>query len=170
MMRTLLASAACMAHLLVLPHSLFPGSAGTAAIKGSVLLPEQIQPASAPKEARVIIYLQNFTAEKGRQVLPWEAPVVKSVAYEFRSLKDRSVAFAFENLPKGTYSVSVLVDAGRPHVPRGSTNFTAFPGDYAGGTKENIDLDDHQTIEVFISEGFYVTIPEGYEAPLYAPQ
>jgi hypothetical protein len=68
------------------------------------------------------------------------------------------------------YGVSVLVDTGRPHVPHGSLNFAAYPGDYTGGTKENIELDGDQTVEVSINEGLYVTIPDGYEAPLYSPE
>ncbi len=42
-----------------------------------------------------------------------------------------------------------------------------MPGDYAGGTKDNLKLKSSQTIEVAITEGLYVTIPDGYEAPLY---
>ena len=66
--------------------------------------------------------------------------------------------------------MSVLVDTGRPHVPQGSLNFTAFPGDYAGGTQKELDLEDGQIVEVSISEGLYVSVPDGYQAPLYSTE
>jgi hypothetical protein len=54
-------------------------------------------------------------------------------------------------------------------VPPGSLNFTAFPGDYTGGMKDNVKLESGRTIEVSIKSGMYITIPDGYKAPLYSP-
>jgi hypothetical protein len=126
--------------------------------------------AAAPKEAKVFVYLSDYTPKDGKEVYPWDAPVKKVMDFEIRSLKTHILAFEFGDLPKGVYGVSVLVDTGRPHVPQGSLNFTTFPGDYAGGTKENLELDNNQTIEVSIEEGMYLTIPAGYEAPLYSSE
>lgn len=145
-------------------------SAAAGTIRGTVILPNKIELAAEPNEARVIIYVMDVTPEHGKPVMPWDAPIRKVIDYEIKSLKNHRVSFEFGNLPKGIYGVSVLVDTGRPHVPPGSLNFAAFPGDYAGGTRENLPLDDNQTIEVSIGEGFYVTIPEGYAAPLYSPE
>ena len=86
-----------------------------------------------------------------------------------KSLKNHRIFFEFKELPKGIYGISVLVDTGRPHVPEGSLNFTAWPGDYAGGTNENLIIEEGQTVEVSISDGLYVSIPDGYQAPLYSP-
>jgi hypothetical protein len=148
----------------------FSESTSNGTIRGSVLLPKEIDMASVPKEAKLYIYLKDYTPVQGKEVFPWEAPIKKVIEHDISSLKSHKVAFEFRDLPKGIYGVSVLIDTGRPHVPHGSLNFTAFPGDYAGGTKDNVKLEYNQTIEVSINEGMYVTIPEGYESPLYAPE
>jgi hypothetical protein len=145
-------------------------SAANSTIKGYVILSKKIVLASAPQAAKVYIYLSDYTPVDGKEVFPWDAPVTEVIAHDLSLLKHHKVAFQFENLAQGQYGVSVLVDTGRPHVPKGSQNFTAFPGDYAGGTKEKLILGPNQTIEVSITEGMYVTIPEGYQAPLFSPQ
>ncbi|GMR06101.1 MAG: hypothetical protein BMS9Abin25_0684 [Gammaproteobacteria bacterium] len=150
------------------PYS-FSNAASTGTIRGYVLLPNKIDMASVPKEAKVYIYLKDYTPKNGREVFPWDAPIKKVIDFDINSLKKYRITFEFRDLQEGIYGVSVLVDTGRPHVPHGSLNFTAFPGDYAGGTKENLKLESSQTIEVAIMEGLYVTIPDGYEAPLYSP-
>lgn len=139
------------------------------AITGVVLLPNEIELSTVAPEARIYIYLKDYTSKNGKEVLPWEAPTRKVVDAHIRSLTNRRVSFEFKELPKGIYGVSVLVDTGRPHVPEGSLNFTAFPGDYAGGTKENVNIEEGRTVEVSISSGLYVSIPDGYKAPLYSP-
>ena len=139
-------------------------------IKGYVLLPNRIDIATVPNEAKVYIYLKDYTPKDGKEVFPWEAPIKEVIDFQINLLGDHSVAFEFKDLPKGRYGVSVLIDTGRPHVPHGSLNFTAYPGDYTGGTKENIALEGDQTVEVSINEGLYVTIPDGYEAPLFSPE
>ena len=139
-------------------------------IRGYVLLPEDIVLATVPKEAKVYIYLTDYTPVNGKDILPWDAPIKEFLEHDIRSLKSHKVAFEFKDLPKGLYGVSFLVDTGRPHVPHGSLHFTAFPGDYAGGTRDNVKLESDQTVEVSMNEGMYVTIPEGYEAPLYSPE
>lgn len=139
-------------------------------IKGYVLLPKEIDVATVPQEAKVYIYLNDYTPIHGKEVYPWDAPIRKVLVHDISSLKSHRVAFEFRDLPKGIYGVSVLVDTGRPHVPHGSLKFTAFPGDYAGGTRDNVKLEYNQTIEVSIAEGMYVPIPEGYKAPLYSPE
>ena len=139
-------------------------------IRGYILLPKGIDITTAPNEATVYIYLKDYTPKEGKEVLPWEAPVKKVIDCQINSLRDHKVTFEFRDLPKGMYGVSVLIDTGRPHVPHGSLNFTAYPGDYTGGTKENIELEGDQTVEVSINEGLYVTIPDGYKAPLYSPE
>ncbi len=139
-------------------------------IAGHVRLAGKIDIASAPREAKVYVYLKELTPKAGKAVPPWETPVLDVQAFGIRGMKDRKVAFAFRDLAKGEYGVSVLVDTGRPHVPDGSRNFAALPGDYAGGTKENVKVEPGRTTEVVIEEGLYVTIPDGYEAPLYAPE
>ncbi len=136
-------------------------------IKGYVTLPKAIDPAAAPKEAFIYIYLEDYTPKDGKKVMPWDASVMKVVDVAIYSLTSHQVPFAFNKLPEGLYGVSVLIDIGRPHVSKGSTNFIAYPGDYAGGTKENVQLEKGQTKEVMIKDGMYVTIPEGYESPLY---
>jgi hypothetical protein len=151
------------------PYS-FAKSASAGTIRGYVLLPKEIDMATVPKEAKVYIYLNDYTPVHGKEVLPWDAPIKKVIERHISSLKSHKVAFEFRDLPEGLYGVSVLVDTGRPHVPHGSLNFTAFPGDYAGGTRDNLKVEHNQTIEVSINEGMYVTIPEGYEAPLYSPE
>ena len=103
--------------------------------------------------------------------LPINVPLNYKVNKVYLWSPNRSIIpFKFENLPKGSYGVSVLIDTGRPHVPPGSLNFTAFPGDYAGSIKSNVKLESNQTIEVSIEKGLYVTIPDGYDAPLYASE
>ncbi len=139
-------------------------------IKGHVQLDGKIDLAAAPKEAKVYVYLKDLTPKGEKTVPPWEAPVLEVQAFGIRGLKDRKVAFTFRDLAKGEYGVSVLVDTGRPHVPDGSRNFAALPGDYAGGTKENVKVEPGLTTEVVFKEGLYITIPDGYEAPLYAPE
>ena len=156
-------------HFCFAPYS-FSKSASTGTIRGYVLLPNKIDMATVPKEAKVYIYLKDYTPIGGKEVFPWDAPVKKVIERDISSLKSHRVAFEFKDLPKGLYGVSVLIDTGRPHVPHGSLNFTAFPGDYAGGAKDNVKLEYNQTIEVSINEGTYVTIPAGYDAPLYSPE
>jgi hypothetical protein len=159
---------------LVCIHTLFsegcssskPDPDGT--IRGHVLLPEKIEMATLPEEAKVFIYLKDFTPKDGKEVPPWEAPVKKVIDLQIRALEHHRIPFEFKNLPKGLYGVSVLIDTGRPHVSPGSLNFTAFPGDYAGGLKSNVKLENNQTVEVYVEKGLYVTIPDGYDAPLYA--
>lgn len=153
----------------VTTHS-YAESVSKGKIKGSVLLPNRIDIATVPNEAKVYIYLKDYTPKEGKEVLPWEAPIKKVIDFQINSLRDHKVAFEFRDLPNGMYGVSVLVDTGRPHVPHGSLNFTAYPGDYTGGTKENMKLEGDQIVEVSITEGLYVTIPEGYDAPLYSPE
>jgi len=138
-------------------------------ISGAVLIPDEIELATVPKEAKIYIYLKDYTPYNGKEVLPWEAPTRQVVDAYIKSLQNHWVSFEFRELPKGIYGISVLVDTGRPHVAKGSLNFTAYPGDYAGGTKESIIIKQGQTVEVLISEGLYVSIPDGYQAPLYAP-
>jgi hypothetical protein len=151
------------------PYS-FSKSASNGKIRGYVLLPNEIDMATVPKEAKVYIYLKDYSPRNGKEVFPWDAPIKEIIDFQICLLKTHRVGFEFRDLPKGIYGVSVLVDLGRPHVPHGSLNFTAFPGDYAGGTKENLNLKSSQTIEVAIMEGLYVTIPDGYEAPLYSTE
>ena len=151
------------------PYS-FSKSSPTGTIKGYVLLPSKIDMSKVPKEAKVYIYLKNYTPKHDKKVFPWDAPITKVMDFDVSSLRSHRVAFEFTDLPKGVYGVSVLVDTGRPHVPHGSLNFTAFPGDYTGGTRENVKLEYSQTAEVSIDEGLYVTIPDGYDAPLYSPE
>ena len=136
-------------------------------IKGYVLLPNEIDMSASAKEAKVYIYLRDVTPVGGKKVLPWEAPIKKILAREIRPLKDHRIDFEFKELTKGVYAVSVLIDTGRPHVPRGSHNFTAHPGDYAGGVEDNIKLEGNETFEVSIESGMYISIPDGYTAPLY---
>lgn len=148
----------------------FSKSSSTGAIKGYVLLPSEIDMSMVPKEAKVYIYLKNYTPKHGKEVFPWDAPIIKVLDFEISTLRSHRVSFEFTDLPKGMYGVSVLVDTGRPHVLHGSLNLTAFPGDYTGGTRENVILEYNQTVEVSIDEGLYVTIPDGYEAPLYSTE
>jgi hypothetical protein len=35
--------------------------------------------------------------------------------------------------------------------------------------KDNVKLESGRTIEVSIKSGMYITIPDGYKAPLYSP-
>lgn len=142
-----------------------PNSGG--AIKGYVLMPKGIDRENMPPEAKLFIYLRDYSPKQGKEVAPWEAPIKKVLDFKIDSLKDQKVSFKFGALPKGVYHVSVLIDTGRPHVSPGSLNFTAYPGDYTGGTKENIELKDGQIKEISITEGSYLTIPKGYKAPLY---
>jgi hypothetical protein len=153
----------------LIPCSCSKSSSG-GKIKGSVLLPDKIDIATVPKEAKVYIYLKDYSPVNGKDVLPWEAPTKKVIEHQINSLENHRINFEFKNLPSGLYGVSVLVDTGRPHVSKGSTDFTAFPGDYTGGTKDNIKLEDNQTVEVSIESGMYLTIPDGYDAPLYSPE
>lgn len=144
--------------------------ASTGVIRGYVRLPDKIDLAATPKEAKLYVYLKDYAPKQGKEVFPWEAPVNEVLDFEINSLKSHRVAFEFLNLPKGTYGVSVLIDTGRPHVSPGSMNFTAFPGDYTGGTKDNVNLEHNQAVEVSINQGLYITIPDGYEAPLYSSE
>ena len=144
------------------------GSSGM--IRGFVLIPDEIELSTAPEEAKLFIYLVDYTPKGDKEVLPWEAPTREVKEFQINTLKNHKVSFEFGGLREGKYGVSVLVDTGRPHVPEGSLNFTAFPGDYAGGAQEELDVDDGQAVEVSISEGLYVSIPEGYQAPLYSPE
>ncbi len=139
-------------------------------IRGFVPVPEEIELSAAPKEAKLYVYLVDYTSKGDKEVLPWEAPSKEVKEFQINRLKDHKVSFEFGGLREGKYGVSVLVDTGRPHVRDGSLNFTAFPGDYAGGTRQELDLEDGQTLEVSISEGLYVSIPEGYQAPLYSTE
>lgn len=148
----------------------FSESASKGEIKGYVLLPNRIDIPTVANEAKVYIYLTDYTPKDGKEIFPWEAPIKEVIDFKINSLRDHKVFFEFRDLPKGMYGVSVLVDTGRPHVPHGSLNFTAYPGDYAGGTKENVNIEGDQTVEVSINEGLYVTIPDGYDAPLYSPE
>jgi hypothetical protein len=143
-------------------------SGATGTIKGYVLLPREIDIGTVAKEAKAYIYLRDYTPVGGKQVLPWNAPIKKVIKRAIRPLRDHRVSFKFRDLPKGVYGVSVLVDTGRPHISPGSLNFTAFPGDYAGGMKENVTLEGNQTIEVSIRSGMYIALPDGYSAPLYS--
>jgi len=145
-------------------------SSSSGVIKGSVSLPAEIDLPAAPKEAKVYVYLSDYTPKEGKRVAPWEAPIKKVIFFRLNSLEAHDITFAFTQLPQGIYSVSVLVDTGRPHVPEGSQNYIAYPGDYAGGTKENLGLEKDQIIEVSINRGLYVTVPGGYTAPLYSPE
>ena len=147
-----------------------PKSGPMGKIRGYVLLPDKIETATVPKEAKVYIYLQDYTPRNGKKVLPWEAPIKRVIEYEISSVKSHKIAFQFADLREGTYGVSVLVDTGRPHVLPGSLNFTAFPGDYAGCSKDIVKLEHNQIKEVSIGEWFYVTIPDGYEAPTYSAE
>ena len=137
-------------------------------IKGYVSLPNEITLSASAKEAKAYIYLRDFTPVDGKKVLPWDAPVKKILAREIRSLKEHRIDFEFKGLTKGVYLVSVLIDTGRPHVPRGSHNLTAYPGDYAGGVEDNIKIEGNETVEVSIKSGMYVSIPDGYTAPLFS--
>jgi hypothetical protein len=139
-------------------------------IKGFVSVPDNIELSSAPEQAKIFIYLVDYTPEGDKEVLPWEAPIKEVKDLQINSLQSRNVAFEFGGLQTGRYGVSVLVDTGRPHVPKGSLNLTAFPGDYAGGTQKELDVEEGKTVEVSISEGLYVSIPDGYQAPLYADE
>jgi len=139
-------------------------------IRGHVIIPKDIVFSMAPKEAKIFIHLNDYTPKAGRTVLPWEAPTLMVIEHDLKSLTRHRVDFEFSQISGGRYGVSVLIDMGRPHVPRGSHNFTAYPGDYAGGTTEDIELGQDQHVEISIDGGLYVTIPEGYDAPLYAPE
>ncbi len=138
-------------------------------ITGVVQIPNKIKLATVAKEAKVYIYLKDYTPNSSKEVMPWEAPVRKVVEAHINSLQDHNIPFEFKDVPKGIYRVSVLVDTGRPHVTEGSSNFTAFPGDYTGGTNQNLAVGYGQTVEVVIRDGLYVSIPDGYQAPLYLP-
>jgi hypothetical protein len=142
------------------------GSSGT--IKGYVLLPNEIVISETAEEAKIYIYLKDYTPEGGKEVLPWEAPIKEVIERDIRPLKSHRVDFEFKDLPEGVYGVSVLIDTGRPHVLPGSHNFTAFPGDYTGGVTDNVELKSNETVEVSIKYGMYVSIPDGYTAPLYS--
>lgn len=141
----------------------------TGVIKGHVLLPGRLHADDLDKQAKVYIYLSDYTPKGHGQVFPWDAPIVKVQTRAIASLNDHKVDFKFIDLKKGIYGVSVLLDTGRPHVPPGSRNFTAFPGDYTGGSHDEIKLDGGLTVEVSIDSGLYVSIPDGYDAPLYPP-
>lgn len=141
------------------------GSRGT--IRGHVLLPNEIDISAAAEEAKIYVYLKDYTPKDGKEVLPWEAPIKEVIEMEIRPLKSRRVSFEFKDLPEGVYGVSVLIDTGRPHVRPGSQNFTAFPGDYTGGVTDNVELESNETVEVSIKYGMYVSVPDGYTAPLY---
>ena len=170
MPRPFIIFASALLTLLLLTTYAYPQSASLGTIKGYVQLPRRIDIAHVPNEATVYIYLQDYTPQAGKEVPPWEAPIKKVIDLKINSLRSHKVSFEFRDLPKGIYGVSVLIDTGRPHVPQGSVNFTAYPGDYAGGTAENVTLEADQTVEVSIEEGLYVTIPDGYDAPLYSPE
>lgn len=153
----------------LIPFSCSKSSTGNN-IQGYVVLPDKIDIVTVPKEAKVYIYLKDYSSVNGKDILPWEAPTKKVIEHQISSLKNHRINFEFKNLPSGLYGVSVLVDTGRPHMRKGSVDFTAFPGDYTGGTKDNVKLEDNQTIEVSIESGMYLTIPDGYDAPLYSPE
>ncbi len=142
------------------------GTSGT--ITGVVLLPSKIELATVAMEAKIYIYLKDYTPNNGKEVPPWEAPIRNVVDAHIKSLTNHRVSFEFKDLSKGIYGISVLVDTGRPHVPDGSLNFTAFPGDYVSGTKESLNIEEGQIVEASISDGLYVSIPDGYQAPLYS--
>lgn len=144
-------------------------SGANGAITGVVRLPNDIELSAVPLEAKIYIYLVDYTPSNGKVVPPWEAPILNVVNTSIKLLEQHRVSFEFKDLPKGVYGISVLVDTGRPHVPDGSLNFTAYPGDYAGGTDENISIEEGQTVEASIDDGLYVSIPDGYQAPLYSP-
>ena len=143
-------------------------SSSGATIKGHVVLAKKIDLSAAAEEADIYIYLKDYTSRDGKEVLPWEAPIKEVITRQIRPLKSHRVAFEFKDLPEGVYGVSVLIDTGRPHVRPGSRNFTAFPGDYTGGVTDNVELKSNETVEVSIKDGMYVTIPDGYTAPLYS--
>jgi hypothetical protein len=142
-------------------------SGSSATINGHVLLPNEIDISATAEEAKIYIYLKDYTPEDGEDVLPWEAPIKEVIKREIRPLKSHRVSFEFKGLPEGVYGVSVLIDTGRPHVPSGSHNFTAFPGDYTSGVTDNVELKSNETVEVSIKYGMYVSVPDGYTAPLY---
>lgn len=136
-------------------------------IKGVVQIPNDIKLEEAPAEAKVYIALKNYATKEGKPIPPWEAPTLEVVETQINALERHRMSFAFQGVPTGIYGISVLIDTGRPHVHGGSLDFTAYPGDYAGGTNEHLRIEADQTVEVSISEGLYVPIPDGYQAPLY---
>ncbi len=156
--------------VLLFAPTAFSQSTPKGKLSGYVQLPVEVDIATAAEEAKVYIYLLDYTSRKGKTPFPWEAPITRVEDMEIRALKSHKVMFQFRDLPAGTYGVSVLIDTGRPHVRPGSKNFTAFPGDYAGGTKENVKLENNQSIEVSIEEGLYVSVPDDYKAPVYSPE
>lgn len=158
---------------LICSPTIYPSDAHAASkgkIQGTVVIPARIDLSTAPPEAKIFIYLKDYTPKASRAVLPWEAPTLDVIDLGIRSLKGHDVAFVFGDLPGGRYGVSVLIDTGRPHVLPGSRDFTAYPGDYAGGTRDDVVLDPGGPVEISIDDGLYVPIPDGYEAPVYPPR
>jgi len=149
---------------------------GTGAITGTVLIPADLDVTASPPEAKLFIYLSDYTSKDGHAVMPWAAPIVQVIDHPIAALATvgtRHVPFEFTQLPPGTYGVSVLFDTGKPHVPitfleRCRARFLiAHPGDYAGGTEQEIHLGAGQVETVSIDKGMFVTVPEGYQSPVY---
>ena len=135
-----------------------------------MVIPARVDLSAVPPEAKLFIYLKDYTPKAGKAVLPWEAPTLEVIDLTIRSLKGHRVSYVFGDLPAGSYGVSVLIDTGRPHVTPGSRDFTAYPGDYAGGSRDDVVLGPGGVVELSIDNGLYVPIPAGYEAPVYLPR
>ena len=153
-----------------------PTASGSATLKGTVLIPIDLDLAASLPEAKLFIYASDYTPKAGHAVMPWEAPIIQVIEHPIAALASagtRHVPFEFTRLPPGLYGVSVLFDIGKPHVPvtfleRCRARFLiANPGDYAGGTEQEIALGAGQSESVTIDKGFFVPVPKGYQSPLY---
>lgn len=135
-----------------------------------VNIPDRVDVSQVSEKAYVYVSLNDFTPKGGKEPKPWEAPLLRTGKHQLVKIETAEVTSRFDNLPDGVYGISVLIDAGRPYVRDGSSDFTAYPGDYAGGTTENVQLEGGRTIKVSVSDGMYISVPEGYESPDYLPE
>ncbi|MEE9254486.1 MAG: hypothetical protein V3U43_06100 [Pseudomonadales bacterium] len=136
-------------------------------VRGTAVLPQELDRAGAPAQADVIAYLRDLAPVDGVRPGPWDAPVVDPQRVALRSLTSREVCFSFDRVPVGEYAVFVLIDTGRPHVRAGSEKFPPRPGDYHGRTRRSVTVREGTTSEVRVEARIQVLVTEGYEAPIY---
>ena len=136
-------------------------------VSGIVIIPIAVDPRKASEHAKVFVYVRDYTSIKVEERELQQGPIVAVQDYLVGQLESNELSFEFPQLKPGTYQISVLIDLGRPHVSPGSQTFVAYPGDYSGWTKPNIRVVAGETKEVKIDYGIYITIPEGYQSPLY---
>ena len=65
-------------------------------IRGFVLIPDDIELSTAPEQAKIYIYLVDYTPKEGKEVPPWEAPTKEVKEFQINTLNSHKIAFEFE--------------------------------------------------------------------------